>query len=74
MQPPELYILAPPKLSQEEVEKLQLEAAKADAIIRQEVQNVSDLRHLPEGIRCAVKVNRSFASRLPRKSKRDSYK
>jgi|KBSMisStaDraftv2_1062788.scaffolds.fasta_scaffold06914_1 hypothetical protein len=73
MQPPELYILEPPKLSPEEVEKLKSDTEKAGALVRQEVQNVKDLRHLPGGIRCAVKVNRSVARRLAKKDKRDSH-
>lgn len=67
MQPPELYLLAPPRLSREELTKLNSDTVKTNTIIRQEVQNVKDLRHLPEGIKCAVKVNRSTAGRLARK-------
>lgn len=66
MQPPELYIMASPGLSPEELKKHSADADKsADAI-----QNLKGFHHLPEEIRAARRVKKSIARHLRKRDHR----
>ncbi|HZQ17087.1 MAG TPA: hypothetical protein VFA90_00080 [Terriglobales bacterium] len=56
-----------PKISPEMLERLRAESAQDNAIVSEHVHNVSDLRHLAEGIKEAIEINKKLTQRLERR-------